>query len=106
MSHQYAEWGQSSWNDWWWQELQTEVARLGRGRNELRQRVLEVEGVNASQLDRITELTRELEEGEEWRRRCGTRADAGQRCRGRRETRDRSAEGGSSIYRRRRERHL
>ena len=42
--------------------LDEEVARLGRESNELRQRVLEVEGVNASQLDRITELTRELEE--------------------------------------------
>ena len=38
--------------------LDKEVARLGQENNDLRQRVLEVEGVNASQLDRIAGLER------------------------------------------------
>jgi len=62
MSHQYAEWGQSSWNDWWWQELQTEVARLGRESNELTQRVEEVEGQKALLLEAIAELRREVDD--------------------------------------------
>ena len=38
--------------------LEKEVARLGQENKDLRQRVLEVEGVNASQLDRIAGLER------------------------------------------------
>ena len=90
MARNYDAWGRSSWEQWSWKQFEStmraletrcdwlrgvsnshaeqmkrldeEVARLGRESNELRQRVLEVEGVNASQLDRIAGLERELEE--------------------------------------------
>ena len=83
MSHQYAQRGQSSWNEWWWQALEEkcewlreawnsqtahmqcleeEVARLGEESNELTQRVEEVEGQKAWLLDAIAELRREVDD--------------------------------------------
>ena len=58
------EWLREAWNSQTAQMqcLEEEVARLGRGSSELRKRVAEVEGVNASQLDRIAGLKRELED--------------------------------------------